>query len=83
MDISFFDFGVASLESLFHQRIADSWVNDLLGLNTLIDTLSNRNQARKTSVLGTDHLLIVKRLKVINEPLNHLIFHHGRLHLCG
>ena len=75
--------GVTSLELLFHQRIKDSRVIDLLSLNTLIDTLPNRNQASKTSDLATDHLLIVRRLKVINEPLNHLIFHHKGLHLCG
>ena len=31
--------------------------------------------------LGTNHLLIIRRLKVINESLNHLIFHHRGLHL--
>ena len=35
------------------------------------------------SDLGANHLLIVRRLEVVNEPLNHLIFHHGKLHLCG
>ena len=33
--------------------------------------------------LGTDHLLIVRRIKVIDEPLDHFIFHHGRKHLRG
>ena len=83
MDISFFNLGITSLKLLFHQRIEDSRVNDLLGLNTLIDMLPNRNQTSKTNDLGTDHLLIVRRLKVINEPLNHLIFYHRGLHLCG
>ena len=32
---------------------------------------------------GTDHLLIVKRLKVIDDALDHFVFHHGRKHLCG
>ena len=32
---------------------------------------------------GDDHLLIVRRLEVVNEPLDHLIFHHGELHLCS
>ena len=83
MDISFFNLGVTFLELLFHQGIKDSRVNDLLGLNTLINMLPNRNQASKISDLGTNHLLIVRRLKVINEPLNHLIFHHRGLQLCG
>ena len=83
MDISFFNLSVTSLQLLFHQIIEDSRVNDLLGLNTLIDMLPNRNQASKMTDLSTDHLLIVRRLKVINEPLNHLIFHHSGLHLCG
>ena len=32
--------------------------------------LPNRNQACEVSDLGTDHLLIVRRLKFINEPLD-------------
>ena len=35
------------------------------------------------SDLGTNHLLIVKRLKVIDDALDHFVFHHGRKHLCG
>ena len=33
------------------------------------------------SDLGADHFLIVRRLEVVDEPLDHLIFHHEGLHL--
>ena len=33
--------------------------------------------------MDVDHILIVRRLEVINEPLDHLILHHGVLHLCS
>ena len=36
---------------------------------------------RLMSDLGTNHLLIIRRLKVINEPLDHFVFYHGRKHL--
>ena len=58
-------------------------IDYFLAPNTLINALPNRNQAYEVSDLGIDHLLIVKRLKVINEPLDHFVFHHGRKHLCG
>ena len=45
--------------------------------------LLNRNQAYKVSDLGTDHLLVIGRLKVIDEPLDQFIFHHRRKHLHG
>ena len=43
--------------------------------------LPNRNQACKVSDLGTNHLLIIGRLKVVDEPLDQFIFHHGWKHL--
>ena len=58
-------------------------IHDFLTLNTLVNVLPNRDEATKLSDLGANHLLIVKRLEVVNEPFNHLIFHHGGLHLCG
>ena len=35
------------------------------------------------SDLDANHLLIVRRLEVVNEPFDHLIFHHGGLRLCS
>ena len=35
------------------------------------------------SDLGANHLLIVRRLQVVDEPLDHLIFQHGGLYLCA
>ena len=66
---------------LFYHRTQSLRIDYLLASNTLIHTLSNRNQACKVSDLGIDHLLVIRRLMVIDEPLDHLIFHHRRKHL--
>ena len=58
-------------------------IYDLLAPNTFVNTFPNRDEASEMSDLGTYHFLIVRRLKVINEPLDHLILHHGGLHLCS
>jgi len=58
-------------------------INDFLSPNTFINMFPNRNQANEVSDLGTDHLLVVRRLKVVDEPFDHLIFHHRRKHLYG
>ena len=71
------------LDLLFNHGTQGFGIHDLLAPNTLVDTLPNRDEASKISDLGANHLLIVKRLEVVNEPFNHLIFHYGGLHLCG
>ena len=58
-------------------------IHDLLTPNTFVDTLLDRDEASKMSDLRADHLLIVRRLEVVSEPFDHLIFHHRGLHLCG
>ena len=68
---------------LFYHRIQSLNIDYFLTPNTLINILPNRNWACKVSDLGTDYLLIVRRLKVTNEPLDHFVFHHGRKHLDG
>ena len=70
-----------SLDLLFNH--GTQRLHDLLAPNTLINVLPNRDKAREMSDLDAHHLLIVKRLKVINEPLDHLVLHHEGLHLCG
>ena len=84
MNVSFFPFASSCLlHLLFYHRVQSFRVNYILAPNTLINVLPNRNQACEVSDLGTDHLLIVRRLKVINESLDHLVFHHRRKHLGG
>ena len=68
---------------LFYHRIQSFKIDYFLAPNTLINTLTNRDQACQVSDLGTDHLLMVRSLKVIDEPLDHFVFHHGRKHLGG
>ena len=68
---------------LFYHKTQSLGIDYFLTPNTLINTLPNRNQACKVSGLGTNHLLILGRLKVNDEPLDHFIFHHGRKHLQG
>ena len=84
MDISFLPFVADCLvHLLFYHRIQSHKIDNFLTSNTLINPFPNRNQACKVNDLGTNHLLVVRRLKVINEPFDHLLFHHGRKHLCG
>ena len=64
------------LDLLFNHGTQGFRIHDLLAPNTFINTLSNRDEASKMSDLGVDHLLIVRRLKVVNKPFDHLIFHH-------
>ena len=71
------------LNLLFDHGTQRLRIHDLLAPNTLINMLPSTDEARKMSDLCIDHLLIVRRLKVVNEPSDHLIFHHGGLHLCG
>ena len=42
--------------------------------------LPDRDEASKMGDLDADLLLIVRRLKVVNEPFYQLIFHHGGLY---
>ena len=44
-------------------------IHDLFTPNTFVDTLLDRDEASKISDLGADHLLIVRRLEVVNEPI--------------
>ena len=62
------------LDLLFDHGTQRLGIHDLLAPNTLINALPNRDAASKMSDLGADHLLIVRRLEVVNESLNHLIF---------
>ena len=62
-----------SLDLLFNHGTQRLSIHDLLAPNTLLNALPNRDEASKMSEFGADHLLIVRRLKVINEPLDLLI----------
>ena len=66
---------------VFYHRTQSLKINYFLASNTIINMLPNRNQACKVSDLGTNHLLIIGRLKVVDEPLDQFIFHHGWKHL--
>ena len=69
MHISFLSLVVGHfLDLLFNHGTQRLEIHDLLALNTLVNTFPNR---------GADHLLIVRRLEVVNEPFDHLILHHG------
>ena len=70
------------LNLLFDHGTQRLCIHDLLAPNTLVNALPNRDEASKMSDLGADHLFIVRRLEVVNESFDHLIFHHGGLHLC-
>ena len=84
MNIGFLGFATNhSLDLLFNHGTQRLGIHDLLALNTPVNALPNRDEASEMRDLGADHLLIVRRLNVVNEPLDHLIFHHRRLHLCG
>ena len=84
MNIGFLPFMVGCLfHLLFYHRIQSLKIDYFLTPNTHINALPNKNQACEVSDLGTNHLLIVRRLKVIDEPLDHFVFHHGRKHLGG
>ena len=72
-----------SLDLLFNHGTQRLGIHDLLAPNTLVNAFPNRDEASEMSDLGTDHLLMVRRLEVVNEPLDHLIFHHVGLHLYG
>ena len=83
-DINFLGLAAGhSLDWLFNHGTQRLDIYDLLAPNTFVNTFPNRDEASEMSDLGTYHFLIVKRLKVINEPLDHLILHHGGLHLCS
>ena len=80
MNIGFIPF-VASclLHLLFYHRIQSLRIDYFLASNTHVNTVPNRNQACEVSDLGTDHLLIGRRLKVIDEALGllaHATFRH-------
>ena len=78
MNIDFLPFVFSFLfHMLFYHRIQSLRINYLLAPNTFINTLPNRNQAYEVSNLGTDYLLVVRRLEVINESLYHLIIMGG------
>ena len=66
-----------SLNLLFNHGTQRLSIHDLFTPNTLINVIPNRYKASEMSDLGADHLFIVGRLEVVDEPLNHLIFHHG------
>ena len=83
MDISFFDLGIIFPKLLFHQRIEGSRVNDLLTYDTFVHMPPYGYQIGKMGYLNTNHLLIVRWLKVIKELFDHLLFSHGGLHLSG
>ena len=83
MHISFLSLAVGHFLDLLFNHGTQIRVHDFLAPNTLVNTLPNRDDASKMSDLGANHLLIVRRLKVVNEPFDHIIFHHGGLHLCG
>ena len=84
MNISFLSLSAGHfLDLLFNHVTQRLDIHDLFAPNALVNALPNRDEASKISDLGADHLLIVRRLEVVNEPLDHLIFHHRRLHLCG
>ena len=84
MHISFLSLAAGhSLDFLFNHGNQKLGIHDLLALNTLVNALPNGDEASKMGDLGADYLLIVRRLEVVDEPLDNLIFHHGGLHLCG
>jgi len=84
MNIGFLGLATShSLDLLFNHRTQRLGIHNLLASNTLVNALPNKDEANKMSDLGVDHLLIVRTLEVINEPLNHLILHHGGLHMCS
>ena len=70
-----------SFDLLFNHGTQRLGIHDLFAPNTLVNVHPNRDEASEISDLGVDHLLIVRRLEVVNEPLDHLIFHHRGLHL--
>ena len=79
MKIGFLPFASGCLfHLLFYQSLR---IDYFLAPNTLNNVLPNRNQAYEVSDLGTNHLLVVRRLEVINEPFDHLVFHHRGKHL--
>ena len=71
------------LNLLFDHGTQKLGIHDLFAPNTFINTLPNKDEASKMNDLGADYLLIVRRLKVVNKPFGHLIFHRGGLHLCS
>ena len=84
MNIGFLGFATNhSLDLLFNHGTQRLGIHDLVAHNTLVNVLPSRDEAGEMSDLGADHLLIVRRLEIINEPLDHLTLHHGRLHLCS
>ena len=84
MNIGFLSLAAShSLDLLFNHGTERLDIHDRFALNTLVNALPNKDEASKMSDLGADHLFIVRRLEVVDEPLNHLILHHEGLHLCG
>ena len=71
MDISFLPFVADCLvHLLFYHRIQSHKIDNFLTSNTLINPFPNRNQACKVNDLGTNHLLVVRGLRL---SMNHLI----------
>ena len=62
-----------SLDLLFNHGTQRLGIHDLLAPNTLVNVLPNKDEASEMIDFGADHLLIVRRLEVINEPLDLLI----------
>ena len=70
MNISFLSLVAGHfLNLLFVHGTQRLGIHDLLTPNTFVDTLLDRDEASKISDLGADHLLIVRRLEVVNEPI--------------
>ena len=91
MNIGFFSLVAGHfLNLLFVHGTQRLGIHDFLAPNALINTFPDRDEAfpdrdeaSKMDDLGADYLLIVRRLEVVNEPFDHLIFHHGGLRLCS
>ena len=69
-------FGRLPFPLLFDHRTQCFEINNFLATDTFVNMLPN-------SDLGIDYLFIVRRLKVIDEPFDHLLFHYRGKHLCG
>ena len=63
-----------SLDLLFNHGTQGLGIHDLLVPHTLVNALPNKDEASKISDLGANHLLIVRRLVVVDEPLDHLMW---------
>ena len=72
-----------SLDLLFNHGTQRLKIHDLFAPNTLVNMLLDRDEASEMNDLGANHLLVIRRLEDVNEPLDHLILHHRGLHLCN